>query len=93
MCWTARDGTLKKFLTDPSLYNNIDNAAVLVTRMMPQLERILKDIEVFSDKLARHPESIGLGGAIRPGSGLKNPPTPPIPPKAGSGEIFAPQHP
>jgi phospholipid/cholesterol/gamma-HCH transport system substrate-binding protein len=44
---------------------------------MPRVERALKDLEVFADKLARHPESIGLGGALRPSSGLKEAPTTP----------------
>jgi ABC-type transporter Mla subunit MlaD len=72
------DGTLKKFLTDPSLYNNVDAVSVMILKMIPRLDRIVKDFETFADKLARHPESIGLGGVVRPGSGLKNPPTPPM---------------
>src|SRR5262249_41127301 len=71
------NGTLRKFLTDASLYNTLDNGAVMVARLIPRLDRVLKDIEIFADKLARHPESLGLGGVVRPGSGLKNPPTPP----------------
>jgi hypothetical protein len=44
--------------------------------MTPKIERVLKDVEIFTDKIARHPESIGLGGVVRPGSGLKdNPPS------------------
>ena len=74
------DGTLRRFLTDPSLYNNLDSAACMVAKMMPRVDRILKDFETFADKLARHPEAIGLGGVVRPGTGLKEPPTPPIPP-------------
>jgi ABC-type transporter Mla subunit MlaD len=78
------DGTLRKVLTDPSIYNNIDAATAMVTRLVPRLDRILKDFETFADKLARHPEAIGLGGVVRPGSGLKNPPTPPLPPGGGT---------
>jgi phospholipid/cholesterol/gamma-HCH transport system substrate-binding protein len=74
------DGTFRKFLTDPTLYNNVDAATCMVLKMMPRLDRILKDFETFADKLARHPEKIGLGGAVRPSDGLKNPPTPPLPP-------------
>ena len=37
-------------------------------------------VEVFADKIARHPESIGLGGAVRPSAGLKDMPTPQPPP-------------
>ena len=70
------DGTIKRFLTDPGIYNNLDNAIGAVTRMTPKIERVLKDVEIFTDKIARHPESIGLGGVVRPGSGLKdNPPS------------------
>ncbi|MFO0843625.1 MAG: MlaD family protein [Gemmataceae bacterium] len=72
------DGLLKKVLTDPSLYNNLDAAAVMVLKMVPRVDRILKDFETFADKVARHPEVLGVGGAVRPGSGLKNPPTPPL---------------
>jgi ABC-type transporter Mla subunit MlaD len=74
------NGTVQKLLRDPSLYNNLDAAAALLPKLVPRLDRILKDFETFADKLARHPEAIGLGGVVRPGSGLKNPPTPPIGP-------------
>ena len=77
----VRAGWLKKFLTDPSLYNNIDCVAVTVNRMMPRLQRILKDFETFADKLARHPELLGARGVVAPSDCLKNPPTPPIPPQ------------
>lgn len=65
------DGTLGKLLNDPGLYNQLDGIACAVNRMMPRVDRALRDLEVFADKIARHPESIGLGGAIRPSSGLK----------------------
>jgi phospholipid/cholesterol/gamma-HCH transport system substrate-binding protein len=64
-------GTLPQLLNDPQLYNNLNDAALAIVRMMPQLDRILKDVETFADKIARHPEALGVGGAIRPGSGLK----------------------
>lgn len=72
------DGLLKKIITDPTLYNNLDAAVVMVVKMVPRFDRILKDFETFADKLARHPELLGVGGVVRPGSGLKNPPTPPL---------------
>jgi ABC-type transporter Mla subunit MlaD len=70
------NGTLSRLLKDPSLYNRIDDALCMVTKMLPRVDRILKDIETFADKLARHPESIGIGGVVRPGSGLKDSPPP-----------------
>ena len=67
------DGTLKRILTDPSLYNNVDQTAASIAKMMPALNRILKDLETFADKLARHPESLGVPGVLHPGSGVKDP--------------------
>jgi len=81
------DGTFNKLLTDPSLYNNLDAVACQAAKAAPLISLILKDVEIFTDKLARHPESIGLGGLVRPGSGLKDPPTP------SPGLIISPQHP
>jgi ABC-type transporter Mla subunit MlaD len=65
------DGTVSKLVFDPSLYNNLNDSAAMVTRILPRLDRVLADVEVFADKLARHPELIGIGGVIRPSSGLK----------------------
>jgi phospholipid/cholesterol/gamma-HCH transport system substrate-binding protein len=31
----------------------------------------VRDLKIFSDKVARHPEIIGVGGALRGSSGLK----------------------
>jgi len=70
------DGTFRRLLNDPALYNHLDDTVLSLGKMMPRLERILKDFETFADKLARHPESIGLGGVVRPGSGVKDPPAP-----------------
>jgi ABC-type transporter Mla subunit MlaD len=71
------DGTIQRLLADPSLFNNLNEAACMLTRTLPRVDRILGDVEVFADKIARHPESLGLRGAVSPGSGLKEaPPTP-----------------
>lgn len=74
---TKGDGTIQRLLKDPSLYNNLNDAACLITRSLPRLDRIMKDIEVFADKIARHPESLGVGGAVRPSAGLKESPNAP----------------
>lgn len=64
-------GTLGLLLNDPALYQNLNDAACGIARLIPMLHNILKDAEVFADKIARHPESLGVGGAIRPSSGIK----------------------
>jgi phospholipid/cholesterol/gamma-HCH transport system substrate-binding protein len=69
------DGALHHFIRDPTLYNNLNEAAFMLTRSLPRIDRILHDFEVFADKIARHPESLGVGGAIRPSAGLKEAPT------------------
>jgi ABC-type transporter Mla subunit MlaD len=71
------DGTFRRFLVDPSLYNNLNDAVSTILHAMPRIEQILKDVEVFSDKIARHPESLGIRGAVSPSSGLKESPTRP----------------
>jgi phospholipid/cholesterol/gamma-HCH transport system substrate-binding protein len=69
------DGTVQKLLTDPALYNNLNDSATMVTRILPRLDRVLRDVEVFADKVARHPELLGVRGAIVPSVGLKEPPS------------------
>jgi ABC-type transporter Mla subunit MlaD len=71
------DGTLNRILTDPRLFNRIDGILCDVQKLTPKLELIVKDFGVFADKLARHPELIGVGGAVKGSDGLKNPPTVP----------------
>jgi ABC-type transporter Mla subunit MlaD len=70
-CLERGDGTLHKLLFDPTLYSHLDAAACAITRALPCMDQILRDLSVFADKLARHPEAIGLGGVIKPSSGLK----------------------
>jgi phospholipid/cholesterol/gamma-HCH transport system substrate-binding protein len=69
------DGTLHRLIADPSLYNNLTDASCMLVRILPRLDRILHDMEVFADKIARHPESLGLGGVVSPSSGLKEAPS------------------
>ena len=71
-----KDGTIQRLLKDPSLYMHLDDAACMLVRGMPRLDRILKDLETFADKLARHPELLGVRGAVRPSDGIKDPPQP-----------------
>ena len=69
------DGTVQRLLTDPALYNNLNDSAEMVTKILPRFDRTLRDFEIFADKLARHPELFGIGGVLRPSSGLKESPT------------------
>jgi phospholipid/cholesterol/gamma-HCH transport system substrate-binding protein len=82
------DGTVARLLNDPSLYNNLNEAVCVIAKTAPRLDRILKDVEVFADKIARHPELLGAGGAIRPSGGLKDSAPPPAP---GAGLMHRPR--
>jgi phospholipid/cholesterol/gamma-HCH transport system substrate-binding protein len=66
------DGSLKRFLEDPSLYNDLENSAMSLSVLLKNLHPIVKDMRVFTDKVARRPELLGVGGALRPSSGLKD---------------------
>lgn len=74
------EGAFQKFISDPALYNSLNDTTMAIGKLMPQLQRILKDVEVFADKIARHPEALGIGGAIRPSAGLKEAPSPSLGP-------------
>jgi phospholipid/cholesterol/gamma-HCH transport system substrate-binding protein len=69
------DGTVQRLLSDPALYNNLNDSALMVTKILPRLDRVLRDVEIFSDKIARHPELLGVRGAIVPSIGLKESPS------------------
>jgi phospholipid/cholesterol/gamma-HCH transport system substrate-binding protein len=73
------DGTLQKFLSDSSLFNNLNDATIQLARLLARAEKVTKDLEVFADKIARKPEILGLGGLKNPSTGLKDSPTAPVP--------------
>jgi ABC-type transporter Mla subunit MlaD len=68
------NGSIQKLLTDPTVYQNIDLASNSLAKILARAEKITRDLEVFSDKVARRPELIGVGGALHPSSGLKDAP-------------------
>jgi phospholipid/cholesterol/gamma-HCH transport system substrate-binding protein len=68
------DGTFHKLLADPSLFNTLNDSAASLHRTLSRAEKIAQDLQVFSDKIARRPEVIGVGGALRPSAGLKESP-------------------
>lgn len=67
-------GSVQKLLTDPTLFNNLNETVVNVNRITVRLDKVARDLEVFADKVARRPETLGVSGVVRPNTGLKEPP-------------------
>lgn len=67
----SENGSMSLLAKDPQLYRNLNEAAASLQLVMRNLEPAVKDLRVFLDKIARHPEKIGVGGALHPDSGLK----------------------
>jgi ABC-type transporter Mla subunit MlaD len=68
---TQGDGTIQRLIADPSLYNNVNGVATNLNKSMARFDCILRDLELFADKVARHPELLGVSGAVSPSSGIK----------------------
>ena len=64
-------GTLGKLVRDPGVYNDLAQAANNVNRLTQDLRPIIDDVRVFTDKIARHPEQLGVRGALDRKTGLK----------------------
>ena len=56
---------------DRELYDNLNGAAANIEELSRQLRPILNDARVFTDKIARHPERLGVRGAMQKHIGIK----------------------
>ena len=63
------DGSLAQLASNPSLYRNLDASAENLNVLLANLAPVMRDLRVFSDKIARHPELIGVRGALRGSDG------------------------
>ncbi|MDG2391351.1 MAG: MlaD family protein [Planctomycetaceae bacterium] len=68
----TEEGSLRKLAVDPELYDNLNRSAIQLAILLKNADPLVKDLQIFSDKIARHPELIGVGGALKGSSGLKN---------------------
>ena len=66
-------GTLGKLMSDPELYNNLNSTVRNIECLSRELKPIISDVRVFSDRIARHPEILGVRGAIQKSPGTKWP--------------------
>lgn len=65
------NGSLKQLMTDPSMYRNLNATASSMTALLKNLEPVIADLQVFSDKVARHPELLGVRGVVKGSDGSK----------------------
>ena len=65
------DGTVRRLLTDGSLYRNLDNTSASLSILLQNLKPVVADLQIFSDKVARHPELLGIRGVVRGSDGEK----------------------
>lgn len=65
------DGSLQQFVSDPQLYRNLNESAAALQVVLKNLDPVVRDMRIFTDKVARHPEIIGVGGALKGSTGLK----------------------
>ena len=66
------DGTLKKLLTDPAVYRNLNSTSASMAVLLENLKPVIADMQLFSDKIARHPEILGVRGVVRGSDGAKD---------------------
>ena len=65
------DGTLGNLVRDPKVYDDLAQASANVNRLTRELRPIVDDVRVFTDKIARHPEQLGVRGALERRPGVK----------------------
>lgn len=65
------EGSLGMLIRNPELYQHLNAAAKNIEKLTRELKPIIADVRVFSDKIARHPESLGVRGAIQRNPGIK----------------------
>ena len=65
------EGSLGMFMNDPDVYQQINEAATRLNGLTKQLEPILNDTRIFTDKLARH----GLNSVLKRDTGTKRTPS------------------
>ncbi len=65
------NGSLGLLLHDRQLYDHLNRAVSNVDELTRSFKPIVSDIRVFTDKIARHPEKLGVRGAIERSPGIK----------------------
>lgn len=70
-----RRTSLGKLTSDSELYDNLNELVLQVDQLSRQLQPVVRDLRVFSDRIARNPELLGVRGALERSPGTKGVPT------------------
>ncbi|HJT32729.1 MAG TPA: MlaD family protein [Pirellulales bacterium] len=62
----APSGSLSQLINNPDVYQQLKSAAMNINELSKEMRPILRNIEVLTDKLARHPEAL-----LRRSTGVK----------------------
>lgn len=65
------NGTLGQLINNPELYQNLNRTVSRLDEVSQEIRPILNDARVFTDKIARHPEVLGVRGAMERRPGIK----------------------
>ena len=57
-------GTVGKLLNDPELYDRLNQSVANIQQITKQLQPIVSDVRVFTDKIARDPSQLGVKGIL-----------------------------
>ena len=68
-------GSLGAVLHDKELYQHVNHMAKNLDELSRDLKPILNNVAIFTDKIARHPSDLGVRGALKKDSGLKDNPS------------------
>ena len=68
------EGTVGRLIRDPELYDNLNRAVANMEDLTRRLQPVVENARGFSDKIARHPELLGVRGALEQSPGTKGVP-------------------
>jgi len=69
------EGSLGQLVNNRELYDSLNRTVANVEELSRELRPIVRDARVFTDEIARHPEKLGVRGAIERSPGTKWPTT------------------
>lgn len=70
-----QEGSLGRLIGDPQLYESLNQTVANMEDLTRQLRPVVWNARVFSDKIARHPELLGVRGVLERSPGTKGVPS------------------